>query len=165
MKVVLTADQIQRRGLDLAGFDRRRQSSISRRRKVKCFKAFYGSHPIVQAQIWEDLQKNEAGPIATKMKEIMNLDSFLMCFYFLRCYPTLKQLSGMFGMSEKSVQKWIWFYAKKIQALKAKKVIIINCALYFYEFIGDSMLLTTAIICSILPCVYLDCVAGKMGLR
>jgi hypothetical protein len=122
MKVILTADQIQQRGLVLGRFDCRRQRGVRQAKNVVRFKRLYGSHPIVYAQIWEDLQKKAEN----KKEAAMNLDSFLMCVHFLKCYPTYEQLSGPFGMCEKTVQKWIWIYAKKIQALKTEKVIT-NC--------------------------------------
>jgi hypothetical protein len=57
------------------------------------FNALYGSHPIVHAQIWEDLQKKAEN----EEEAAMNHDSFLMCVHFLKCYPTYEQLSGPFG--------------------------------------------------------------------
>ena len=73
------------------------------------------------AQIWDDLQITgipEASIDATKT----DLESFLMGIYFLKCYPNEAQLSAIFKICEKTAQKWGWFFARKIQALKKEKV-------------------------------------------
>ena len=52
----------------------------------------------------------------------MNLDSFLLAIYFLNCYPTEPQLAATYKVCEKTARKCCWFFAKKVQALKAAKV-------------------------------------------
>ena len=47
---------------------------------------------------------------------------FLMALYFLKIYPTLVQITGPFDYSEKTCSKWVWFFVKKIVALKDIKV-------------------------------------------
>jgi hypothetical protein len=54
--VVLTADEILRKGLNLVGLDRDRQRNMCRATNLQRFKSQYGSMPVVYAQIWEDLQ-------------------------------------------------------------------------------------------------------------
>ncbi len=53
MEVILTADEVMRKGLGLAGFDGR-QNSICRAQNIQRFKAYFGSEPIVCVQIWEE---------------------------------------------------------------------------------------------------------------
>jgi DDE superfamily endonuclease len=57
-----------------------------------------------------------------------------MTLHFLKCYPTELQLAGIFGINEKSARKWVRFYVKKIQALKAKKVCC-QCFILFTQVV------------------------------
>ena len=51
-----------------------------------------------------------------------SLDKFLMCLYFLKTYATEEKLSAFSKLSEKGARKWGWYFASKLQALKARKV-------------------------------------------
>jgi len=53
---VLTAKEMLWKGLELAGFGRC-YTTTNHKQLLICFKAFYGSEPIVYMQIWEDLLK------------------------------------------------------------------------------------------------------------
>lgn len=57
--VVYTPDEILWKGLDLAGFDISRKRNVNQVQNLERFKAHYGSHPVVYAQIWEDMQTTE----------------------------------------------------------------------------------------------------------
>ena len=118
--LVVTADEILRQGLRHGGFKKCRQSDANLRR----FKSFYGSHPVVYAQIFEDLQTTdipEARIITTKPG--VTLDNFLLAIHFLKVYPTRERSAGMFHMGEQTAAKWGWYFSKKVQALKKHKVI------------------------------------------
>ena len=119
--LILTADDMLRKGLELGGFDRSRQKKVRRAQNLERFRALYGSNPVVYAEIFEDLQTTEIAE-ARVDSDMICVDSFLMALHFLKCYPTENQLSGLFQICEKSARKWAWFYAKKIQALKQQKV-------------------------------------------
>lgn len=56
MVLILTADEVLRKGLQLVGFDCRRQRNASSPTNLRRFRTHYGSNPSVYAQIWEDLQ-------------------------------------------------------------------------------------------------------------
>lgn len=121
MLVILTADEMLRKGLEHVGFDRARQQNVSKRTNIRRFMAHFGSSPVVYAQVWEDLQTTailQARIDATKS----DADSFLMAVHFLKCYPTEDELSGRFQICEKTARKWAWYFATKIQALKEQKV-------------------------------------------
>ena len=51
------------------------------------FKSFYGSKPIVCAQIWEDLQTTDIVEARIEAKSQKDVDYFLMAHHFLTCYP------------------------------------------------------------------------------
>jgi hypothetical protein len=120
MVVILTADEMMRIGLELCGFDWRRQNKACRALNLRRFKAHFGSNPIVYAQIWEDLQTTMIPKARIDGKACV--DSFLMAILFLKLYPTEEALSGVFKICERSVRKWVWYYVSKIQALKRAKV-------------------------------------------
>jgi hypothetical protein len=123
MVVILTGDEILARGLELAGFDRdRRQIRVNREQNVSRFKSHYGSEPIVYAQIWEDLQTTTNLEACIDMKKA-DIDSFLLAIFFLKCYEVESLLAGRFKICEKTARAKIWYFVKKIQALKHEKVI------------------------------------------
>jgi hypothetical protein len=120
-QMIFTADEILFKGLELAGFSPRRQQRVIRENNVNRFKEFYGSDPVVYAQMWEDLQMTEI-PEAHLDIESANIEYFLMTLYLLKCYPTEGRLAGRFKVCEKTARKWSWDYAIKIQSLKEEKV-------------------------------------------
>jgi hypothetical protein len=93
MVVVLTTDEMMRRGLELWGFDLRRQDNTSGAQNLRRFKSsLFGSKPIVYAQMWEDLQTTPIPEARLDGNECV--DSFLMTIYVLKEYPTEEALSG-----------------------------------------------------------------------
>jgi hypothetical protein len=134
MVVILTADGMMRIGLEMCGFDGRRQNKACRALNLRRFKAHFGSNPIVYAQIWEDLQTTMIPKARIDGK--VCVESFLMAILFLKIYPTEEVLSGFFKICERSVRKWVWYYVSKIQALKRAKVRRIM-GLYFEKEMAD----------------------------
>jgi hypothetical protein len=121
--MVVTPDELLWRGLVLVGFNAARIGKVKRSTSLSRFRSFYGSNPMVYAEIWQDLQTSlipEA--LITTDAVFVNLDSFLLAICFFKCYCTEAQLAGMFNVCEKTARKCCWFFAKKIQALKAAKV-------------------------------------------
>jgi len=121
MVVIFTLDEILQKGLELCGFDRRRQSNVKRTTNLRRFKSHFGSNPIVYAQIWEDLQTTEI-PEANISSSKPCIDSFLMAMHLLKRYPTEDEQEGIFKICDKTARKWAWFYVQKVQALKKAKV-------------------------------------------
>ena len=117
--VILTADQVLHQGLNSVGFRNHRVQNVSRATNVERFRAHYGSNPLVYAQIWEDLQQLIHFEATAK-----DFHLFLMSVHFLKCYPTEAQLAATFNVCEKTVRKWCWFFARKIQELKDHKVCV-----------------------------------------
>jgi hypothetical protein len=119
--VVVMADEMLAKGLELHGFDCR--SKVSRSLKMSRFKSLYGSDPVVYAQIWEDLQTTAVQEACVDVRTT-TIEHFMMSLHFLKCYPKESKLTANFKISEKTVQKWSWYFIKKIQALKQEKVCI-----------------------------------------
>lgn len=122
MVAILTADQVLHQGLISAGFKTNRIQNVSRTTNLERFRAHYGSNPLVYAQIWEDLQLARIPDAEFVEATAQNFKLFLMSVHFLKCYPTEAQLSATFNICEKTVRKWCWFFASKVQALKHYKV-------------------------------------------
>ena len=116
MVYCVTPDEVLRIGFGIIG-DR---DSLKRTRmmQIRRFKSLYGSNPIVYSVLWENLQTTdiEEAKITPKNKE--DLEKFLMSIYWLKTNDTEAKIVSRFRFKdEKTVRKWCWFYAKKIQAL------------------------------------------------
>jgi len=123
MVVILSPNEIMRKGLLLAGFSFHRQQRVCRASNLRRFKAFYGSAPIVLTVIWEDLQTTLIPDALIGVEEADDVDLFLLSMHYLRVYPTEPILSGLFKLCEKTGRKWAWHYADKIAALKIDKIV------------------------------------------
>jgi hypothetical protein len=86
MVVILTADGMMRIGLEMGGFDGRRQNKACRALNLRRFMAHFRSNPIAYAQIWEDLQTTMIPKARIDGK--VCVESFLMAILFLKIYPT-----------------------------------------------------------------------------
>jgi hypothetical protein len=59
LAMILTPDYMMHRGLELGGFSARQIKKAGLALKYTRFKGHFGSHPVVCAQIWEDLLTTE----------------------------------------------------------------------------------------------------------
>eukprot|EP00978_Attheya_sp_CCMP212_P031089 scaffold116281_cov54-Attheya_sp.AAC.1 len=109
---ILAPDDFMSIGLELVGFSAYRQSRVKRSTNLKRFSSFYGSLPIVYANIWEDLLSTDI-PEARVSQADASVRHFLSAFYFLKIYPTDERQSGQFNMCVKTARKWAWFYMEK----------------------------------------------------
>lgn len=119
--ITISSDLILRKGLEIVGFDARRQRGVSMKTNILHFKQAYGSHPAVYARIWHDLQTTTE-PAAIVDSKHMNLHYFLMTLHFLKTYKSEGELAGTFKVSEATAGNWIWFFAAKIQGLKSHMI-------------------------------------------
>jgi hypothetical protein len=118
----LTEDQILVQGLKLFNFEEYRTENVNDRQNNERFKAHFGSLPIVYARIWTALQEIDDPQASILYERGVTIRKFLMAIHFLKCYPTESQLAGVFRMSERTARTWVWYFLKKIQALKQHKV-------------------------------------------
>jgi hypothetical protein len=116
-----TVDGMLRLGLDLAGFHVSRQQ-LARATNIRRFQANYGCSPVVCVAIWEELTTTDIPEARIHPPKSGTLDKFLMTLYFLKVYALEEKLAGVSKLCEKTVRHWIWFFTRKIQALKTKKV-------------------------------------------
>jgi hypothetical protein len=103
--MIVSPDDMMRKGLKHAGFDDR-SNKANRLHKYRRFKAWYGSDPIVYAQLWEDLVTTEIAEARIRPED--DLDRFLMSLYFLKAYTSEEHRSGIFKLSEKTAREWTW---------------------------------------------------------
>ena len=125
--LLYTPDQVLWRGLSLAGMSRQRQRRQKKHVNINDFKAYYGAHPMVLAQIWEDLQTTtipeaRIHPLGRYKKRSVNLKNFLRTHNFLKCYQTEDVRKITSGKSKKTLRKWCWYFLKRMHALKGVKV-------------------------------------------
>jgi hypothetical protein len=118
---ILAPDDFMSIGLEMVGFSIDRQSRVKRSTNLKRFKSFYGSVPIVYANIWEDLLATDTAE-ARVSRQDASVRNYLSAIYYLKNYPTDERQSGQFKMCIKTSRKWAWFYAEKVQWLKVEKV-------------------------------------------
>jgi len=133
--LVYSPTQILERGLTLAGADTKRLMNRQKRETtIEDFKSFYGSHPAVLAQIWEDLQTTSAtftnkkghvvpARIDTSKTRSVHLKNFLRTHQFLKQYQTEKQRKLPFRNTEKTIRKWCWYFVERMAALKHEKIV------------------------------------------
>ena len=120
MLLILSADEILKQGLTEVGFDKKWQR-ITRAANLERFGYFYGSLPIVLAQVWEDLQTTQ-NPDALVSGTESNLKYFFLACHLLKGYKLEAKLAGVFKISERTVRDKGWEFIRKIQALKLEKV-------------------------------------------
>lgn len=127
--LILSPDEILQRGLVCAGFADHRRLQLSTR--LRRFKAYYGSPPVAYANLLRDLQLTREYTAQVEMKCIKDFDLFLICLHFLKCYRTEHVIAGLFERDEKTIRKWIWFFACKLQAHKKEKVNFVALSLLY----------------------------------
>jgi len=124
MAIVYTPTQILERGLSLAGMSEARQRRQKRSSSINDFKAIYGIHPVVVADVWVDLQTTTiASAKIDTTKRWVHLKNFLRTLYFVRAYPTETQMKVQFGNTEKTIRRFVWYFLHRVQELKALKVV------------------------------------------
>lgn len=120
---VVTPDELLWRGLVSVGFTGASILRVKRSTRLERFRSHFGSNPNVYSEMWEDLQTTPIPEARITTDAVfVNLDSFLLALYFLKCYPTEAQLAATFKVCERTARKCYRFFSKKMQALKAAKV-------------------------------------------
>lgn len=121
---IVTPSIVLKRGLELVGFDERRQNTVQRSMNLKRFCAHFGSKPGVYAAIWSDLQQTTIDAARVDIDAMKTrLEHMLMATHFLKCYLTASQSEAIFKLSDTTICKWVWFYVGKLRALKEDKIV------------------------------------------
>jgi hypothetical protein len=118
--LILSSDRLLDEGLRFVGFDSQ-YSKCSKNFLISRFVDHYGSNPEVCSKIWEDIVNSDL-PECQIDNNGKRVKEFLLFLHFLRAYPKEANIATMFRTTEKTCRKWIWYFSKKVQALKRKKV-------------------------------------------
>jgi DDE superfamily endonuclease len=122
--VVVTEAVMLEVGLNCIGF------KAESRRKVEFFRSAYGTSPATSSSIFHDIQVIDIGTAKIRQVRVCH---FLMTLWWLYRYPTENLVMPMFKIdSETTVRKWVWAYAKAIQALKYRKVKQTTCSVFLF---------------------------------
>lgn len=124
--VVLTPDDVLRRGLILVGFDERRQQRVKKKKNLSRFRQHYASDPVVYAVLLHRLQttmNKEAKVEFDKVGIDKTINYFFMAIHLIARYPRAEEAEGIFKISEKSWRVWVWKIAKKIAKLKPEIIV------------------------------------------
>lgn len=129
---IITAEEILMAGLRLIFTEERimrvkNGDPATSEQNKKRFKAHFGASCYVIAALWEALQTTSNIPIDQEPNAKLSLSLLLQTLHFLYRYPTEVEREGFFDVSPKTLRKWSWYYAKRIQALKAEKITFPQC--------------------------------------
>jgi hypothetical protein len=83
--------------------------------RIDQFRKAFGSHPLVYARIWSDLE-------AKTIDSERQLGWYLITLFWLKKYDTEDDLRNLFGYDQVTIRDWTWYYAECIQELKDYKV-------------------------------------------
>jgi len=112
-----TADQFLQLGLEL--MDLTVGNVLRSNRNLERFLSIFGTPPEAMVPLWSDLQ---TAHIAAAHVDCINFKNFMMTFNWLKSYKLLPEMVASFHVCEDTVRTWVWFYVKKIQALKEVKI-------------------------------------------
>ena len=84
LAMIVTPDDMMQKGLEHWGLSKSQINSAGPALKLGRFKSWFGSHPIVCAQIWEDLLTTEI--FEARILPTDNLDHYFVALYFLKAY-------------------------------------------------------------------------------
>ena len=104
-------------GLEWAGFRQYGIRGTNKDMKVERFISFFGVCHLTCATIFLALKKHRE-----ERGDDSSLLYFLLTMSWFKTYATESVLAGMFSLTENTVRKWIWEYAKSLQWLKPSKV-------------------------------------------
>lgn len=132
--LLLSPDEVLQRGLDLAGFNARRQANVNHKKNLSRFRTHYASDPSIYAILLVKLQEteNDAARVSFDPEEDKRvkrigadglLKYFFMAIHFLACYPKEEEAEATFGCSNRTWRKWVWEIVEKIALLKPEIIV------------------------------------------
>jgi hypothetical protein len=150
--LIIAPDDLMSIGLELVEFNASRQANVKRATNLKRFKSFYGSAPVVNANIWADLLTTNIKEARLSWLEAC-IENYLLAIHFLKVYPTDDMLAGKLKMCVKTAQKWAWLnflhsmhlrrIEKKEQNAAHKRLQLMNDFfdehVFFYLFININL--------------------------
>jgi DDE superfamily endonuclease len=123
---ILTGDEIMRHGLLLLGYKAEqldRQSKHRREKHTAMFKGDYGASPQVVARIFEDLQTTNIPSAKIHAANMNDASHLLYTLAFMKSYPTEQQRANKWHLCDRLLRDNGWDMMKRLQALKATKIV------------------------------------------
>lgn len=123
----LGPNQILRYGLELMYSERRilmvEGDPWTSKTNMKRFKDHYGASHFLVANLWGDLLTTNHLPAGHDPNARLSIHNLLEALHFLYRYKRESEREATFDKTPKTLRKWCWYYLKRIQALKAKKIV------------------------------------------
>lgn len=127
VRLAFPKEEMLRMGLKSMGFSVQRQNRTCHQTNKERFERDFANLDGL-AVAWVELQNLNIGDAYISKPNPLY---FLMTVHWLKTYKKETSLAGMFNLDEKTVRKWLWKYAKSIEALAMHKVCTAaNSALY-----------------------------------
>ena len=118
---IKTPSEILKIGLKLVCFSEGRTHRAGIQSNIARFKKHCGCNPSVAARMFEDLQATDL-PAARLGKNKVSCFCFSQSLNFLHVCETEERREPIFDRSPKTLRKWLWYYVKKLAALKQLKI-------------------------------------------
>lgn len=122
--IIFTSSEMLRIGLLLLRFTEAQVDNWKLETSKEKFRNHFGANPHVIARIWEDLQTTDIQEarlgVGTKFRSV---DNFLIALHFLKRYNTEAERESRWQRSDRYLRDTGWYYVRKIQALKANKIV------------------------------------------
>lgn len=125
-QVILTPDEVLQRGLQLVGFNDKRQASVRRKKNRSRFRTHYVSEPNVYAVLLVRLQTTAIAEARINFDTVgvkKTIDYFFAAIHLLACYPKEEQAEAIFGWSDRTWSNWAWKIVKNISRLKSEIIV------------------------------------------
>jgi hypothetical protein len=119
---IVTSDEMLHFGLSLLRFTDEEIGRVQMKTNKNRFNDHFGVMPKTACKIYDNLQRT---PIeqAKIVGDELNLKRFLLGLYYLRKYPKESEFESIFKYSKYWGRKICWTMIRKIQALKAEKIV------------------------------------------
>ena len=103
--MIFSPQEVTDKGLEYCGA--RNTVKMTHKGKVNCFKAHYGSHPLVLCRIWEDLHSVgiEKARLTQSERDEKSFKQFLISHYFMWTKPKNAEIvSSHFDVNRREAQ-------------------------------------------------------------
>jgi hypothetical protein len=106
--VILTADEINFKGLNLLGWDTSRVEKWKSETALEQYCGMYGVNPVVMAQLCKDLQRTEVGDARIEPGKT-DITKLHWTLHFLYCYPSELECTNVWNKCTNTVCDSCWF--------------------------------------------------------
>lgn len=128
IQIVLTPDEVLCRGLELVGFDQKRQQNVVTKKNLSRFRTHYSGNPATYAELLTRMQISDEPEARIdfcfdKVGIEKGIDYFFMGIHLLACYPVEEEAEGIFKCCDRTWRDWAWKIVKAISYLKDEIIV------------------------------------------